>query len=349
MPRWPVPSIETRARSGRLGWAGRALVSMAILVVAALATDLEALPRALAVLPVGVLALAFGLNLVGSIMIPAVQTRISLGATRIRLRLRELVAINLMVRFFILVLPRPAAVGIRWLAYREGGGEDRGSEAAALMVYERVVQLAVLTGALVVMLAWERDRLPAATDALLLVAGALFLLALGGLVAFWWPPLAALPRWLIARRWVPRVLARAAARLLDAVEAFPGLPATRKAAIIALAFVYFGLFVASFWVILLGLNIDMGFAAVAWIRSLVFLFTLVPVTIAGIGVREAGFVAFLRLYGVPEAEAVAAAVAALGVQLAIGALGGAIALWRQWRGRRPEREVESTPSRPAPE
>jgi hypothetical protein len=327
-----VPSTET-ARSGWPSWAARAVVSVAILTAAALFADIEALPRALATMPLQVLCLAFLLNLVGSILVPAAQTRIAAGATGIRLRTMELVSINLMVRFFMLVLPRPAAVGIRWLAYREGGAEDRGTQAAALMVYERVAQLAVISGALVFLLAADRGRLPAAADAVLLAGSGLFLLALGGLAAFWWPRVSVLPRWLVTRRWVPDAAARLATRLLNAVIAFPKLPTSRKAAVVILAMVSFVLSTASFWVLLLGLRVELGFGAVAWIRSLVFLFTLVPVTIAGIGVREAGFVALLGLYDVPEAESLAAAVAALGVQLAIGALGGAIALLRQWRGR----------------
>lgn len=311
--------------------------------------DFRTLPRTLSVLPWWIFALAFVLNLVASIVVPAVQTRIALGATGVRLRTSQLVAINLMVRFFILVLPRPAAVGIRWWAYRDAGGEAGGSEAAALMVFERVVQALVITGAMVGLLAVERGRLPGVGDAFWVGASVLFLGAVAGFVAFVWAPVAGWLHGLLAWRGVPSAVRRRAGRLVDALEGFPGLPTKRIVAIVGLSVVYFVLWVASFWVLLAGLEVEIGFGAVAWIRGIVFILTLIPVTLAGIGVREAGFVGFLGLYGVPDDRALAAAVAALAVQLVIGGIGGGVALRRQWRGGDPEREVKVTPSRPAPE
>ena len=322
---------------------------MAVLAAIALAVDLGALPRILALLPVGAFALAFVLNLVGSIVVPAIQTRVALRATRLELGTLELVAINLMVRFYILVLPRPAAVGIRWWAYRGGGGGGGGNDAAALMVFERMTQGVVMTGALVVLLGVERGGLPVTSDALWVAALGLFGVALAGFVSFLWTPAATLPRWILERPRLPSGIRDRAARFLEAVEAYPRLPTWRVLVILGLSVVYFVLFVASFWVLVRAIGVELSFVAVAWIRALVFFLTLVPVTIAGLGVREAGLVALLRLYKVPEEEALAAALAALGVQLVIGLLGAGVAIWRQWRGRDPDMDVRVSPSRPAPE
>ena len=78
------------------------------------------------------------------------------------------------------------------------------------------------------------------------------------------------------------------------------------------------------------LELGVSIYAMAWIRSLVFLLTLIPITVGGIGVREAAFVGFLQLYGVPAAEALAFSFVVLAIQLAIGALGGGLELWRHW-------------------
>jgi hypothetical protein len=293
--------------------------------------DFRVVTRALKVIPLEAFAFSFLLNFAGSIVVPAIQTRIALAATRIRLNLAQLIAINLMVRFYVLVLPRPAAVGARWWAYRGSGSLGRGAEAAALMVFERVVQGLVLSGALVILLVAERDRLPDIIDALLGVAFGMLLIASAAFAAFLWAPAAAIPRSVLRLRGLPSVLRSKGAALVEALAAYPGLPISRVAGIVALSVVYFVLFVASFWVLLQGLGSTVDFMSVAWIRAAVFLLTLVPVTIGGIGLREAGFVGLLRLYDVPEPEALAAALAALAVQLLLGGLGAGIALARTWK------------------
>jgi uncharacterized membrane protein YbhN (UPF0104 family) len=117
------------------------------------------------------------------------------------------------------------------------------------------------------------------------------------------------------------------------VADYPALPLSRVLAIGALAVTYFVLFVLSFSVILDGIGTPLHFTAIAWIRVAVFLLTLIPVTVAGIGVREAGFIGLLQLYGVPPDMALGAAVAAFAIQLLIGAGGATVAVWWRWRDR----------------
>jgi len=53
------------------------------------------------------------------------------------------------------------------------------------------------------------------------------------------------------------------------------------------------------------MGIDISIYALAWIRAIIMLMALVPVTIAGLGIREVGFIVFLELYGVPKSSAFA--------------------------------------------
>jgi glycosyltransferase 2 family protein len=344
-----VPLSSSPARAASWRWLARLVASATLIMIAVLVVDIRAVPRVLATMPATAFLLAFALNLIGSIIVPAVQTRIALSATRLRLDVRRLIAINLMIRFYILVLPRPAAVGLRWWAYRERGDESRGAEAAALMLFERAVQGLVITAAAAILLAAEHDQLPAVTGAVWAVTMLLLATSVVVAAAFVWSPATELPRWLLQRRSVPGLLKDRATRLLDAVAAYPGMRPVRTAAIIGLSVLYFILFVASFQVLLHALGVQLSFAAVAWIRAVVFVMTLLPVTIAGIGIRELGFVALLKLYGVPETLALAAAFAALAVQLLIGCAGLIVALWWQWRGLTPRQEVAVTPAPPVPE
>jgi uncharacterized membrane protein YbhN (UPF0104 family) len=51
------------------------------------------------------------------------------------------------------------------------------------------------------------------------------------------------------------------------------------------------------------LDIVLAFADAAWITGAVTIVTLVPIAIGGVGLREAGFVGFLGMVGVPAAQA----------------------------------------------
>ena len=50
---------------------------------------------------------------------------------------------------------------------------------------------------------------------------------------------------------------------------------------------------------------EIGFASLAWVRSAVQLAAMLPISLAGIGIREGGFIVLLEPYGVPNDEAVA--------------------------------------------
>jgi uncharacterized protein (TIRG00374 family) len=91
-------------------------------------------------------------------------------------------------------------------------------------------------------------------------------------------------------------------------------------------------FLISSYILLKALGSDLSFLAVAWVRSAVFLMTNIPISVAGIGVRELGFVALFGLYGMSPDLAVAYALMSLVLQFGIGFMGGIIEL-EQWAER----------------
>lgn len=330
----------------RVRWIARIAVSLAILCGIALLVDIPTVGRAFAQIPVGLFLLAVLLNMIASIVVPALQTRAALGATRIRLSVRDLVGINLMIRFYILILPRPAAIGIRWWVYRAGGEEgSQGSEAAALMMFERVVQAVVLSGAVVFLLPFERGGIPAASEAVWLVCVTLFIGAIVGLAAFLWAPAASIPRLIVGGRLVPKTIKEKALKLIQAIEAYPHLSIGRVLLIVLLSILQLIFAVWSLEVLIQAVGFSLDFVAITWIRSAVSIITMLPVTVAGIGLREASFVGFLSMFAISEAESVATAAAAFAVQLVIGLLGATVALARQWRGSRNGQGPPGSPGR----
>ncbi len=287
--------------------------------------DTETLGSVLGRLGLVAFILATLLHVAGSIVVPAVVTYLSTRGTSMEVRLGRAILINLSIRFYTMVLPRATATGIRWMKYRR---TSDGSHAAALVVLEKLVQVFIYSLIAGLMVIVETPRLGSSAVALLLLCGAGVVSAGLGLVATFSPALDPLfARWTLTRS-MPAIDQRlqqlAAAVRTQRTRSFLDLVRIAGWSIAGFSF-----FVLSAWVVVGELDVPLSLAGLVWIRGVVFLGTLIPVTIAGAGVREAGFVGFTQLYGVDSATALGLALALLGLQIAIGAAGALVELYDQ--------------------
>ena len=149
---------------------------------------------------------------------------------------------------------------------------------------------------------------------------------------------------LFSRRFQPllRSLAPLAAKLriegpmralYHALHAYRGHPA-------ALAWVFVlgvfaqGLRAVSIYFLAVGMDIDIGFATLLVLCPILFLVTIVPVSLNGIGLREATFVVVLGGAGVGREDAFALGLAFFAVGVITGGLGGLALLRRAISGQR---------------
>jgi hypothetical protein len=150
----------------------------------------------------------------------------------------------------------------------------------------------------------------------------------GLLLPFFLPRLAgptqALAIWV--GRLSPRLLQKRVQSVCDAVIGFHRLRQRRVREIWAVSFASYVLFVLSAYVLQRGMGLDLGLYAMGWMRPLVFVLTLLPLTVAGLGVREASYVAFMGFYGVNSTTALAFGLILFGIQVAIGLVGAALDL-----------------------
>jgi uncharacterized membrane protein YbhN (UPF0104 family) len=255
-------------------------------------------------------------------VLPAVVSYLSAKRTEVQIGLVRFIVINFTIRFYTLILPRASATGVRWLKYRKAG---TGAAAAALVVLEKLVQIFTYAAVAATFVFFERRSLGGAGPAVVAIAAALVIASGAGLVALLTDRIDPLLRMFGFVTRLPLV-GPFAKRLVAAVVAQRGWPPRAVAALAAWSVVGYGFFVASAWVIADQLAIDVSLPALAWIRGLVFLGTLIPITIAGAGIREAGFVGFLSIYDVDRSTALGFALALFGVQIAIGFLGGLLEL-----------------------
>lgn len=300
----------------------RLLTGVAVLAFVLSWVDARSLLRALASMNpvhfIGALASA----LASSIVVPAIITRRTLRVAGMRIGLAELVRINLIIRFYVLVLPTPITVGMRWLQYR-GSAPGKGWQVAALIAFERVVQgMVVLVGTFLFLLV-AGSSVPRPVRFLLPLSGGLSVAALGVLMLFLserafsitWPFL------MMCATRLPHFISSRLGRLAEAIKSYHSLPHREVGSIVLWTATADALAVVTAVVVSRGLTIELGIADIAWMRSTVFLLSLLPITVGGLGIREAGYATLLRLYGVEPSAALAFPLVLLSLTLLIGLSG----------------------------
>jgi uncharacterized protein (TIRG00374 family) len=85
--------------------------------------------------------------------------------------------------------------------------------------------------------------------------------------------------------------------------------------------------------ICIALGVNIGFVQLMWVVAVVSLLQSLPISIAGIGVREGAYVYLLQLQGVPEAGALALSLTIFGIQVLLAATGGLVQLYSQIKAK----------------
>lgn len=316
-----------------LAFAWRSLFGFSVLAAAILYGGIGELRAAAATLDPSWFWGALALSLAGTIVIPALITRHNMAVAAVRLRIGELLRINLVMRFYVLLLPHAVTVGMRWMRYRIGQ-EGKGWQLAALIAFERTVQLLVVTATSAVLLI-VADRVPPSLKVLILPAAAMSLLLMLIALLFVSRTILASFRplldWLTAR--VPQPLAQRIGRMIQAVSDYQSLGRRGVLRVLALAVLGHLLFIGSGYAVSVGLGLPFTFVEIGWMRSVVYLVTLLPLTVGGIGVREASFATLFVLHGIERPVAVAYPLILLAIQLLIGLFGAVLELAQLLRGR----------------
>ena len=192
----------------------------------------------------------------------------------------------------------------------------------------------------------------------------LLLLVLGGMRAdpgFRWPPLAGLALLLFgltlgallcctssrAMRGLRRVTGPLwrrprVARLAGHFTAFQRLRPLEIAGVLAAALAGNLLETLEQWLILHAVGIDLSLATIAWARGILIVCAMLPVSLAGLGLRELSMIALLGAYGYGAEDAMAYALIAFGVFIVgKGLIGGALELFDWLRSVRAEATPEA--------
>ncbi|HEX2685719.1 MAG TPA: lysylphosphatidylglycerol synthase transmembrane domain-containing protein [Kofleriaceae bacterium] len=301
----------------RLGLVVRVLGTVAALAWIVTRVDVLAARDALARIPLRTFAIAVGL-VAANVVAGATRWRVLLGAygaTRIA-RLATLVRLYVIAFFYNTYLPGAVAGDVgRGVVTRHAFDEEGATGALAVVLVERALGLFGLFALLAVGLV----ATPGAID-----RGALWWwTVLGSLGSF--ALVAAIP---LARTLGPRLPARLA-RLATLAGKLPALHDRRGfAAAIALSIATQALVAIAGWVVLAELA-PIDLTASLLVIPLAAATTFLPITVGGAGAREAVYVTLCAsLFGMPQADALAASLGLWLAHLIVGAAGGLAQLSR---------------------
>lgn len=250
--------------------------------------------------------------------------------------------VNLAMMFYAFFLPTALTFAIRWTKYRALGLE--GAHSAALVGVHKLLQLTVALVFFVVGYFTIPVAAHPAIEAMMWGLVALLFL----LVAYFsWLALSPSLRSLLPSvrfSWRSRVKGRAGSliskgahlvsKLGGALMMFQHLSGNDKARCLAFALLQHLCIITSAYWVLVAIEPGTSWLAVMVVRSLLVVLLMVPISVAGMGVRELVFFALLPFYGVSAETAIAASLLLLGIQLFIALLGASSELYQQWRKTR---------------
>jgi glycosyltransferase 2 family protein len=268
----------------------------------------------------GLLAMAVLAALAGQLAVADRLRRLVEGLGS-RATTAELLQIDLAARFYGLVLPAGNLTGVLARFYQIARRDGAYAATAVALALERLIATLTLCG--VGVLFWLLELPTGTWPALLLMLGALLgLLALQALLFVDLP----LPARLAA--WRPPRLASLYAALGRARR----LPRALLTRVLLLGVVVHLIGVGAFVLVAAALELELSYLTIGWTRSAAILVAILPVSLAGLGLREGAFVLLLAPYGIAPADALAYSLLAFATTvLAIGLMGGVIEAFRLLR------------------
>lgn len=305
-------------RLTRWKWAARWLAAIAVLIVLVRAVSPAAVADAFRRTDAALAVLGFGLALATQALV-AGRLRVLCRGYGLRLSLWRLFRINLAALFYGMFVPagNVTAAGVRY--YRIAVPDQRFAEGAVVMLLDRLAATAALGAVGAVAWVVSGDGAAFGTGAVpASVMALVFVVAMAGIAVVLDPGAAR-----FAGFFVERLPERIRDRLRGNAAAAPSWGTLAGAAVLSVAAHLVG--VLAYQALAAGLGLDLSFATMAWVRSAAMLAAMLPIAIAGLGVRDAALLAVLGPLGVPGGLALAFSLSVFAwTTAAVGLTGGAL-------------------------
>ena len=260
----------------------------------------------------------FAIGLVLQFLVRAVgtlQMRVVAANQGVSLSLLQLYRILLITQFYSLILPGTlAGGGVTWVKYVQHGADK--SAAAAIVAINRAISLGmvIVLGTCAWMVARHSDR-----PVLIAVVVSLVILAAG--IAILLPS----QRSEDARSPVDKPhIVKYVSQFLHRLSQFRHTSRSGKLIVIVSALIQAILGSTVILSFALAVDVELNFSSVLWMRAALMIMLMLPITVAGIGVREVSLVGLGALVGVSSTAAIAWSFTILAGTVVVAVVGGLI-------------------------
>jgi uncharacterized protein (TIRG00374 family) len=263
--------------------------------------------------------------------------------------LMQMVRLQFISGFYAVILPSQLTTSVvKW--HRMSRGKRLRAQSAAVVIYIRVLNgVAIMAWAIPGILFDKQINLPLVQW----TAGLLAATVLLGATPIFVPQLAQpLARMLSAPLRVlplPKGIRQKLAKVWNSLLLLNDMERWRVGLLLFIAF-FFQLFVVlHYYWLCLAVGVHLPIVSICWLHLLIFLITALPISVAGIGIREATMVGILPvLYGVSRNDALAVSLLFAARYLVPLIVGGGSELYEWIRGARVESEGEMLRPEPPP-
>jgi uncharacterized membrane protein YbhN (UPF0104 family) len=315
-------------------WLLRAVVAALLLGLAFSRVPMVTVLKSLARIDVGLLLCAIVLNF-AYLCILAFQMSLGLAPLQLGLTVAQLIEIGLVSSFYSLILPGGMAVGAIVSWYQVFRSSTKGIEAGMIVVFFRLVN--TLTLLALGMLGMRLDTHPSIPG----LGATLGILMAGVLVCL--APFVSASAASCMRQISGRIILYLPFRpqphdgreaLWTSLAAFQALGRGTLALVLGLSMVGDLVNIITWLVLAKAVRAPISALAMVWVGSLVTVIQMLPVSIGGLGTREASLVLLFKSHGIAEPKALSVSLAAFGVMVCWGSVGGLLAGWRLVRDAR---------------
>ena len=213
----------------------------------------------------------------------------------------EILKIHLATSFYALFLPGTLSGGaVKWYKFSKHGNK---SSAAAVVVFNRFLEILIIViigifFSFPALNATSNQKLSLALGIIFLVMILLYFLLLNNSVLIFITKIfLTLP--------LPNIIKQKIGKFIEAMHQFQNLRLKDHFEILGLLFLYHGIGVLSFYCFAKSLNIDVSIWVIGWVRSAIAIAILLPLSFAGLGIREGTLVFLLGQYGVMPNDSMA--------------------------------------------
>jgi hypothetical protein len=224
------------------------------------------------------------------------RLKVLLAGQGVRLSVRSVFEINLATRFYGLFLPGGNLTGMGIRVLKVSRLEGNVAAAGAAVLADRVIATLMLCMVGVAFWLLERPHPDLVWPVLFLGCAVVLVLVL------------CLMMRPVALRWLRRRIPRRMAGKLDSIRTAFGRSGRLRERVFAHAMALSAVThlagVLCYWLVLASMALGLSPIAGGWIRSVVLFVTLLPISLAGLGVREAGAYLVMRSFGLDGPTAV---------------------------------------------